>query len=286
MQQRQLGTDGPVVSAVGLGGMLLSISGRPPEDQATATIHAALEAGVTFIDTADAYCLDEREMNHNEELIARALAGRSEKVVVATKCACRRPGGAWTVDARPEYLEEAAHASLKALGVEALDLLQLHAPDSHVPFADSVGALAKLRDAGKVKLVGLSNVNVKQIDEARSIVPIASVQNRWNPEDRSVEHDGVLGYCEKHGIAFIPYSPFGGTRGAPLLGTLGHLTEEARRRRLSVYQLVVAWMLAKSPVVIPIVGARRPESISESALAADVRLSPADVTAIEAALPA
>ena len=285
MQKRQLGPDGPAVSAVGLGGMLLSISGRPPEDQAVATIHAALDAGVTFIDTADAYCMDERDMNHNERLIASALAGRSETVVVATKCACRRPGGAWTVDARPEYLEEAAHASLAALGVEALDLLQLHAPDSHVPFADSVGALAKLREAGKVKLVGLSNVNVKQIEEARSIVPIASVQNRWNPEDRGPERDGVLSYCERHRIAFIPYSPFGGTRGAPLLATLGHLSDEARRRRLSVYQLVVAWMLSKSPVVIPIIGARRPESITESAAAADVRLSAADIASIEASLP-
>lgn len=274
------------MSAVGLGGMLLSISGRPPEDQAIRTIHAALDAGISLIDTADAYCLDETEFNHNERLIAKALVGRRESVLVATKCACRRPGGAWTVDARPEYLREAAHKSLTALGVDCLGVLQLHAPDSRVPFADSVGALAELHREGKVRFVGLSNVSVAQIEEARKIVPIASVQNRYNPEDRGVEKDGVLAYCNRHEIAFLPYSPFGGTRGAPVLGTLGKLAEEARRRRASPYRLVLAWMLAKSPMVIPIPGARRPESIEDCARAPELVLSPADVKAIEAAFSA
>lgn len=266
--------------------MLLSISGRPPEDQAVRTIYAALDAGIRLIDTADAYCLDESDFNHNERLIAKALSGSSERVVVATKCACRRPGGAWTVDARPEYLHEAAHKSLAALGVDCLDVLQLHAPDSRVPFADSVGALAELREQGKVRWVGLSNVTVSQIEQARKIVPIVSVQNRYNVEDRGVESDGVLDYCTRHGIAFLPYSPFGGTRGAPLLGTLGKLGDEARRRRVSPYRLVLAWMLAKSPVVIPIPGARRPESIEDCAGAAELELSRADVEAIEAAFGA
>jgi aryl-alcohol dehydrogenase-like predicted oxidoreductase len=266
--------------------MLLSISGRPPEAQASATVHAALDAGITLIDTADAYCLDERDFNHNERLLASVLGERRKDVLIATKCACRRPGGAWTVDARPEYLKEAAHASLEALQTDVLDVLQLHAPDSRVPFADSVGALAELKEQGKVRWVGLSNVNVAQIEEARSIVPIVSVQNRWNLADRSAEKDGVLAYCQKHGIAFMAYSPFGGTRGAPLLGTLGGLSEEAKRRKLSPHQLVVAWMLAKSPAAVPIVGARRPESISESAAAANVPLSPSELKTIEASFPA
>ena len=274
------------MSAIGLGGMLLSISGRPPEDQAIRVIHAALDAGVSLIDTADAYCIDENDFNHNERLIAKALSGRRESVVVATKCACRRPGGAWTVDARPEYLEEAAHKSLEALEVDCLDVLQLHAPDSRVPFADSVGALSKLREQGKVRWVGLSNVTVRQIEEARKIVPIVSVQNRYNPDDRGVEKDGVLDYCSKHKIAFLPYSPFGGTRGAPLLGTLGKLSDEARKRRVSPYRLVLAWMLAKSPVVIPIPGARRPESIDVCAGAGDVELDASAVKAVEASFSA
>lgn len=285
MKNRRLGPDGPEISAVGLGAMLLSISGRPPEDRAIDVIDAALDAGITFLDTADAYCIDDRDFNHNEGLIARALARRSEKVLVGTKCACKRPGGAWTVDARPEVLKAAAEASLKALGVECLDLLQLHAPGDRVPFAESVGALAELRAEGKVRYVGLSNVSAKEIEEARGIVPIHSVQNRWNVEDRRVEKDGVLATCKKHGITFIPYSPFGGTRGAPLLGTQGKLADEARRRRLTPYQLVIAWMLAKSPVAVPIVGARRPESIVESAAAADVELDAEDVARIEAAFP-
>lgn len=284
MRPRRIGADGPTVSGVGLGAMLLSISGRPPEDRAIATIHAALDEGVTFIDTADAYCLDDSEFNHNERLIARALKGRSEKVLVATKAACRRPGGAWTVDARPEYLIEAAHASLRALGVEAIDLLQLHAPDGRVPFADSVGALAELHRQGKVRFVGLSNVNVSHVEQAREIVPIVSVQNRWNPLDRRPESDGMLDYCTRHKIAFLPYSPFGGTRGAATLNMIGRLGDEAKRRRMSPYRLVLAWMLAKSPMVIPIPGARRPESIVDCAKAGELELGPNDLKAIEAAM--
>jgi aryl-alcohol dehydrogenase-like predicted oxidoreductase len=283
IQPRRLGAEGPLVSPVALGGMLLSISGRPPEDQGIAVVNAALDAGVTLIDTADAYCSDERDFNHNEKLVAKAFRRRGERVLVATKCGMRRPGGAWTVDARPAHLKEAVHQSLDALGVETLDLVQLHAPDTRVPFADSVGALAELREQGKVRLVGLSNVTVSHVEEARRIVPIASVQNRWNVVDRRPELDGMLDYCTEHNIAFLAYSPFGGTLGAPSLGTFGKLGEEARRRRISVYRLTLAWMLAKSPVVIPVPGARRVESIVDSAAAATLQLSGADVKAVEAA---
>ena len=283
MQPRRLGPEGPLVSPVALGGMLLSISGRPPEDQGIAVINAALDAGITLIDTADAYSTDERDFNHNEKLVAKAFRRRGERVLVATKCGMRRPGGAWTVDARPSYLKEAVHQSLDALGVDTLDLVQLHAPDARVPFADSVGALAELREQGKVRLVGLSNVTVSHVEEARRIVPIATVQNRWNVVDRRPELDGMLDYCTEHQIAFLAYSPFGGTLGAPSLGTFGKLGEEARRRRISVYRLTLAWMLAKSPVVIPVPGARRVESIVDSAAAATLQLSAADVKAVEAA---
>jgi aryl-alcohol dehydrogenase-like predicted oxidoreductase len=282
MKLRALGKHGPSVSAIGLGAMPLSISGRPTEEQAFATVRAALDQGITFIDTADAYCLDDKDFNHNERLLAKALEGRRDGIVIATKCGCRRPGGAWTVDARPEALEQAAHASLEALGVDTLDLLQLHAPDSRVPFEESVGALAKLREAGKVRWIGLSNVTASQIEKARRIVPIASVQNRWNPMSRGPEKDGVLAACQKHDIAFLPYSPFGGQHQAPLLSAVGKLAEEARRRRVSPHRLVLAWMLSKSSVVIPIPGARRPESIRDSAEATRVTLSASDVAAVEA----
>jgi len=284
MQYRKLSPDGPLTSAVGLGGMLLSISGRPPEDQGIAVIHAALDAGVTLIDTADAYCLEERDFNHNEKLIAKALKGRREQVTVITKCAFRRPGGAWTVDGRPEYLTRAAHASLAALRVGTIEVLQLHSPDSRVPFADSVGALARLQEQGKVRHIGLCNVTVEQIEQARKIVPIVSVQNRWNISDRSPESSGVLQYCTRHELAFIPFSPFGGTLGAPTLSKHKQLGDEARRRRMSPYRLLLAWMLAKSPVVIPIPGARRTDSITDDAAAALESLSAAEIQAVEAAM--
>lgn len=286
MQYRKLGPEGPLVSAVALGGMLLSITGRPPEDQALAVIHAALEAGVSVIDTADCYCLNDRDFNHNEALIAKALRGRSERVTVMTKCGCRRPGGAWTVDGRPDQLTRAAHASLEALRVSVLDVLQLHAPDSRVPFEDSVGALARLREQGKVQHIGLCNVTAAQVERARKIVPIVSVQNRWNISDRTPETSGLLDYCARNDLAFFAYSPFGGTLGAPALSKHKHLGDEARRRRMSPYRLLVTWMLAKSPCVIPISGARRPESIIDSAGAAGEHLSDEAVKSVAAAMRA
>lgn len=290
MKTRHVGPGGPEVSAIGLGGMYLSIKslptgeGRPSADEAVRTIHAALEHGVTLVDTADVYCLDDGDIGHNERLIARALRERpagGRDVVVATKGGLRRPGGAWTRDATPAHLASACEASLHALGRDAIDLYQLHAPDPDVPFADSVGALARLREEGKVRHVGLSNVTVEQLTAARAIVPIASVQNRWSPMDRGVEIDGVLAACTEHGIAFLPYSPFGGARSSTTLSALGSLARLASERGVSPHRLVLAWMLAKSPVVIPIPGARRVESVVDSAAAADLSLSPADVTEVE-----
>ncbi|MEO5729625.1 MAG: aldo/keto reductase, partial [Byssovorax sp.] len=272
MKQRQLGPDGPQVSAIGLGGMYLSITGRPDEAQAIRAVHAALDAGVTFIDTADVYCLDDSDIGHNERLIAKALKGRSEKVLVATKGGLRRPKGSWTRDASPEHLARACEQSLAALGVEAIDLYQLHAPDPNGPVLESVGAIARLREAGKVRRVGLSNVDAQEITEAARIVPIASVQNRWNPGHRHPEEDGVLAACEAAGIAFLPYSPFGGASGAKTIADLGGLSAEAKRRGVSVHRLVLAWMLAKSTVTLPIPGARRPETIRDSAGAAELGL--------------
>jgi aryl-alcohol dehydrogenase-like predicted oxidoreductase len=282
MNERRLGPEGPLVSAVGLGGMYLSISGRPDEPQAIRTVHAALDAGITLIDTADVYCLDDRDIGHNERLVAKALAGRSERVTVATKGGLRRPHGAWTRDGRPEHLLAACERSLKALGVAAIDLYQLHAPDAEIPFADSVGAMARLREQGKVLRVGLSNVSAAELAQARRIVPIASVQNRWNPGHRGPEKDGVLAACTAAGIAFLPYSPFGGAHGALSLRDNGKLAAAAAQRGMSPHRLVLAWMLAKSPVVIPIPGARREASTRDSAAAQAVTLSAADVAAIEA----
>ena len=281
MRTRKLGQSGPVVSVIGLGGMYLSITGRPSEDDAIRTIEASLAAGVTFIDTADVYCTDEKDYGHNERLIAKAV-GKKAGITIATKGGLLRPNGSWTRDATPDHLRAACEASLKALGRDSIDLYQLHAPDPKVKLAESIGALARLHDEGKIKLVGLSNVSVAEIKTAEAIVPIASVQNRWNPADRSPEENGVLDYCTERGIAFLPYSPFGGASGAKSLHELGHLSEHAKKRDVSPHRLVLAWMIAKSPIVIPIPGGRRIASVEDSARAADLELTADDVREIEA----
>ena len=286
MKPRRLGPDGPEVFPLGLGGMPLSIVGRPDEAQGIATIHAALEAGMTFLDTADVYCLDHTDYGHNERLIAKALkawGGAREKVLVGTKGGLRRPEGRWTCDPRPSELKAACEASLKALGVDAIDLYQLHSPDPSVPFAESVGALAALRKAGKIRLVGLSNVTAAQVREALAIVPVATVQNRFSPFFREVEANGVLKACDELGLAFLAYSPVGGGRLHKKLATHPETGRVAKRRGLTPHQVVLAWVMSRSPAVIPIPGASRPENARASAAVAGAVLTQADLSGITAA---
>ena len=273
MPTRRLG--GLQVSAIGLGEMPMSLAGRPDEARSIRTIHAALDAGVTLIDTADAYCIDESEVGHGERLIAKALAawpGDRDRVLVATKGGHTREGGEWGLDGRPEHLRQACEASLRALGVEAIGLYQFHRPDPKVPFAESVGAMAELKEAGKVRLVGLSNVSVDQIRQARQLVQVASVQNEFSPRFRRSE--GELAFCAAERIAFLPWSPLGGIgRGGDLGGRHRAFAEVAEAHGVSAQQVALAWQLAKAPVVIPIPGSSRPETITDSAAATRLRLS-------------
>lgn len=275
MIQRTLGPR--TVSAIGLGGMPMSIEGRPDEQQSIATIHAALDAGVTLIDTADAYHRDANEVGHNEELIARALAsyGNSSEVLVATKGGHLRPGdGSWTQNGRPEYLLEAAKASAKRLGVEAIGLYQFHRPDPAVPYAESIGAITQLLDEGVIQLAGISNASIDQIDEANRILDgrLVSVQNQFSPAFRSSLPE--LEHCAKLGIAFLPWSPLGGIRRAADLGerhdAFGQIAAD---HGVSPQQVALAWELALAPVVIPIPGASRPASIQDSVKAVDLILT-------------
>lgn len=286
MHTRQIGD--VRVSAIGLGEMPLSIEGRPDEARAMATVHESLDAGVTIIDTADAYCLNPREHGHGERLVARALAtygGDTSRVLVATKGGHLRPGdGSWTVDGRPSYLKQACEASLKALGVDAIGLYQYHRPDPKVPYAESVGALADLLDEGKIRLAGISNATVAQIDEAQRVLGgrLVSVQNEFSLRFRSSEDE--LRHCEELGIAFIPWSPLGGIGNAEQIRhDHPDVAELARDRGVSPQQLVLAWMLAKGDRVVPIPGSSRPETARASAEAADIRLTPEEVVRIDAA---
>jgi len=283
---RPLGPGAPSVSAVGYGAMHLSIQDRPPEEQALRVLQAVLDAGVTLIDTADVYCLDPHDIGHNERLIARALAawgGDRDQVIVATKGGLARPRGGWETDARPPQLRAACDRSLRALGVERIDLYQLHAPDSQVPFAESVGALAELKGEGKVRWVGLSNVSVAQICEAEGIVPVTTVQNRLNPFFREALTSGVVAYCADRGIGFLAYSPTGGGRLNRKLPQHPVVQAIATRHRASPHAVVLAWVLAQSPTVIAIPSARIVEHALDSLAAAGLTLPATDLAAISQA---
>ncbi|MFI8082173.1 aldo/keto reductase [Kitasatospora sp. NPDC086009] len=287
MRQRTIGA--AAVGAIGLGAMPLSVEGRPDEASALATLHSALDAGVTLIDTADSYHWHAGELGHNERLVARALASRTAAdraaVLVATKGGRGRPGdGSWTVDGRPDRLRQACEGSLRRLGVAAIDLYQLHKPDPRVPWAESVGALRELLDAGKIRAAGISNVDEGQILVARDILGanLVSVQNRFSPAVRSAEPE--LRLCERLGLAFLPWSPLGGLSRSVLDGpddvavTSGAFHRIAAERGVSPQRIGLAWLLALSPAVVPIPGARRSASIRDSAAAADLTLTPAELT--------
>ncbi|MFF2270302.1 aldo/keto reductase [Cellulosimicrobium cellulans] len=286
MQQRTLGSR--TVSAIGLGGMPMSIEGRPDEVRSVATVHAALDVGVTLIDTADAYHLHADEVGHNEELIARALrsyGGDTSDVLVATKGGHLRPGdGTWTRNGDPAYLKQAAKESARRLGVDAIGLYQFHRPDPAVPYADSIGALVELLDDGVIQQAGISNADVAQIELAHDLLGgrLASVQNQFSPRFRSSQ--GELEHCAALGVAFLPWSPLGGIANAAELGARHAVFQDvADAHSVSVYQVTLAWELALAPVVIPIPGASRPESIRDSAAAADLVLTPEEVTRLSAA---
>ncbi|GAA1593533.1 aldo/keto reductase [Actinoplanes couchii] len=280
MQIRRIG-DVPV-GAIGLGGMPMSIEGRPDEGRSVRAVHAALDAGITLIDTADAYHVGAAEVGHNETLIAHALAtygGDTSRVLVATKGGHLRPGdGSWYVDGHPDYLKRACESSLKRLGVDAIGLYQHHRPDPAVPYADSIGAIRDLLDAGKIRMAGISNANPEQIRQAREILGgrLVSVQNQFSPAFRSSEVE--LKLCTELGIAFLPWSPLGGIKSAGSLG--GAFAEVGARHGVSPQRVALAWHLAKSPVSIPIPGASRPETITDSAAATELQLTAEDLAVL------
>jgi pyridoxine 4-dehydrogenase len=241
----------------------------PPKDRANAlaVLRKAFELGHNFFDTADSY-----GPHVDEELIAEALHPYPKGLVIATKGGLLRPRpGSWDPDGRPEHLKRALDGSLKRLKLECIDLYQLHAPDSRVPFADSVGALADGQRAGKVRHVGVSNVSVKQLEEARRICPIVSVQNRYNLADRSSED--VLKACEKSGIAFLPWYPLGA---GSVLGSRVVLAI-SKKMKAAPSQVALAWLLAKSPVMLPIPGTADLKHLEDNAAAAGLQLSAEDL---------
>jgi pyridoxine 4-dehydrogenase len=251
------------VNRLAFGAMRLcgeGIWGEPEDRESVAAVlRRTLELGIDFIDTADAYGPEA-----NENQISGALHPYPEGLVIATKGGQVRSGpGVWEPDGRPEHLKEACEGSLRRLKVERIDLYQLHRPDPDVPFEESVGALAELREEGKVRHVGLSNVSVEQLEAALEVVPVVSVQNRYNLSDRASED--VLKACEERGIAFLPW--------APLAGDTPELREIAEQRGATTGQVSIAWLLGHSPAMLPIPGTSSVTHLEENVAAADLRLS-------------
>jgi aryl-alcohol dehydrogenase-like predicted oxidoreductase len=278
MQTTTLGDTGEAIPVIGFGGMPLSIQGRPDEEQARRVLGAAADEGMTFIDTADVYCLDDGDIGHNERLIASALSGRGD-VRIATKAGLRRPRGAWTNDASPAHIREACEQSLRSLQTDRIWLYQLHAPDPKVAFEKSVTAFAELQREGKFQHFGLSNVSTAQIEQASAILPVVSVQNRLNPYFR--ESLKVAEFCARRNITFLAYSPVGGGRLAKKLPQFDVLIELARKHDRSVHAIVLAWVRAKGATVVPIPAARKIEHATDSAKSAELTLAAEDILAID-----
>jgi pyridoxine 4-dehydrogenase len=260
------------VNRMGFGAMRITgrgVWGDPPdEDQAIATLRRVVELGVNFIDTADSYGPDV-----SETLIARALHPYPDDLVIATKGGLVRPGpGRWEPDGRPEHLRAACEGSLRRLKLDQIPLYQFHRPDPKVPLTESVGAISELRDEGKIRHIGLSNVTEHQLREAQKLVPVVSVQNRYNSGDRTSE--SMVDLCEEEQIVFLPWAPLQDT------ASDGPVSEAARQHRVSHHQIVLAWLLARSPRILPIPGTGSVDHAQANIRAAAIELTPAEIEAI------
>jgi len=281
VMKRKLGRTGISLNPVGLGGMPLSIKGRPSREAAINVIKRSVDSGVDFIDTANAYCLDEAEKGHNEALIAEALKSFSDReVLVATKGGCTRERGDWGVDGRPESLRVACEKSLKDLDQDHIALYYLHAPDSAVPLQESIGALGELQKEGKILHIGVSNFNLSQLKEALELVRVEAVQNRYHPLMRKDLDSGLVRFCEEQEISFVAHSPVGGHRLHKEVTSQGLLQQLAEKYDVSSYCICLRWVLQSSASMLAIPGASKEASILDSLKAHDFELSPADLEKI------
>src|SRR5438270_9777901 len=265
-----------IVNRLGFGAMRITgdgIWGWPKDREAALKVlKRAVELGVNLIDTADAYGPETSEL-----LIAEALHPYPKGVVIATKGGLTRPGpGSWSPNGKPDYLKQCVDNSLKRLKLDRIDLYQLHRIDSKVPVEDSLGALKEAQTAGKIRHIGLSEVSPEEIARARKVVPIVTVQNRYNLDDR--KWDQTLAYCEKEGLGFMPWAPVGGMHGVHSSA----LEAAAKAKNATVYQLAIAWLLQRSPVMLPIPGTSSVKHLEENVAAAKVKLTPEEMKTLAA----
>ncbi|MCU7727725.1 aldo/keto reductase [Actinoplanes sp. KI2] len=260
------------VNRLGFGAMRITgeyILGEPKDrEEAKRVLRRAVELGVNFIDTADSYGPDVSEI-----LIAEALHPYPDDLVIATKGGLLRPGpGPWPADGRPEHLREVLDGSLRKLRLEQIPLYQFHRPDPKVPFEDSIGALVEAKEQGKIRHIGLSNVTEEQLRVAQRLTPIVSIQNRYNVDDRNSE--SLVDLCEQERIVFLPWAPISNLEGNPAV------QQAAEKRGVTAYQIVLAWLLARSPSILPIPGTGSVAHLEENVAAAELELTPAEVAAI------
>ena len=282
-RQVTLGNSGKSVTAIGLGAMPLSLDTRPDEKTAFEVIRAFVDNGGNFIDTANVYCRDDNDVGHNEQLIYKALNsfGKLDEVFVATKGGLTRPRGRWDSNATPQWLRASCEKSLRDLNTDSIFLYQLHAPDPNVPLAESVGELARLKQEGKIQHIGLSNVNSREIMTALTITPVLSVQNRCNMFERKSFENGVVDLCASENIVFIPHSPVGGHFDHRKRAQSRPVKKVSDKHGVSPYQIMLAWLLQKGDHILPIPGASKVSSITDSLKALHVRLDNEDIQLLD-----
>lgn len=278
-----LSDSGVSVTAIGLGAMPLSLAGRPDEEVAINVIKTFLDEGGDFIDTANVYCRDDDDTGHNERLVNKALVklGASQDVTVATKGGLYRPRGDWEVKATPEWLRKSCEKSLQDLATDCIFLYQLHAPDPDVPFTDSMGELVRLQDEGKIRHIGLSNVNTDEIRAALKLTPILSVQNKCNILQRKAFDNDVVGLCARENITFIAHSPMGGHFNHRKLAEHKTLKRIAGKYNTSTYQVALAWLLSQGDHILPIPGASKPASIKSNMQSLNIEISKEDLATLD-----
>lgn len=283
MQFRNLGRTSLKISSMAYGNMFLSLGGRPNENESIKLIQAALDQNINLLDTADVYCLNETDIGYGERLINSIIKDYYGTLpfIVATKGGMERPEGKWKANGRPDHLKRACESSLKALGVDCIDIYQLHQVDDKVPFEESVGCLKELKESGKIRAIGLSNVSLNQIQRACRITDIISIQNQCNLYDPIDFHEGVIDFCEQENITYLAYSPLCSKKYHHLIQNSPIVLKTADKYAANPFQIAIAWLLNKSSAIVPILGTTKLPNLLENLASEQILLKKEDILQLD-----